>query len=79
MSMSSKQKINMKSSTEAELKGVDDAMNFLVWIQLFIDEQIMKTVSKDSALSKLMNETIIILQDNTRLRFSWGTTESNLV
>jgi hypothetical protein len=63
MSMSSKQKINTKSSTEAELVGVDDAMNFVVWIQLFIGEQ-LKTVSKDSALSKLMSETII-LQDNT--------------
>jgi hypothetical protein len=63
MSMSSKQKINTKSSTEAELVGVDDAMNFVVWIQLFIGEQ-LKTVSKDSALSKLMRETII-LQDNT--------------
>jgi hypothetical protein len=35
MSMSLKQKINTKSSTEAELVGVDDAMNFVEWIQLF--------------------------------------------
>jgi hypothetical protein len=63
MSMSSKQKINTKSSTEAELVGVDDAMNFVVWIQLFMAGQ-MKTVSKDSALSKFMHETVI-LQDNT--------------
>jgi hypothetical protein len=34
MSMSIKQKINTKSSTEAELVGVDDAMNFVEWIQL---------------------------------------------
>jgi hypothetical protein len=46
MSMSSKQKINTKSSTEAELVGVDDAMNFVVWIQLFMGEQ-LKTVSSD--------------------------------
>jgi hypothetical protein len=65
MLMSSKQKINTKSSTEAELVGVDDAMNFVVWIQLFIGEQ-LKTVSKDSALSRLMKETII-LQDNTSI------------
>jgi hypothetical protein len=38
-------------------------MNFVVWIQLFIGEQ-LKTVSKDSKLSILMKETII-LQDNT--------------
>ena len=63
MSMSSKQKINTKSSTETELVGVQDAMNFVVWIQLFMGEQ-MKTVSKDSALLKFMHETVI-LQDNT--------------
>jgi hypothetical protein len=63
MSMSSKQKINTKSSTEAELVGVDDAMNFVLWIQLFIGEQ-SETVSNDSALSELMHESII-LQDNT--------------
>jgi hypothetical protein len=63
MSMSSKQKINTKSSTKAELVGVDDIMNFVVWIQLFMGEQ-MKTVSKESALSKFMHETVI-LQDNT--------------
>jgi hypothetical protein len=51
MSMSSKQKINTKSSTEAELVGVDDAMNFVVW---FMGEQ-LKTVSNDSALSKFMH------------------------
>jgi hypothetical protein len=63
MSMSSKQKINTKSSTEAELVSVDDAMNFVVWIQLFMGEQ-LKTVSNDSALSKFMHQSVI-LQDNT--------------
>jgi hypothetical protein len=38
-------------------------MNLVVWIQLFIGEQ-LKTVSKDSKLSILTKETII-LQDNT--------------
>ena len=37
LSMSLKQKINTKSSTEAELVGVDDAMNFVVWSKLFLD------------------------------------------
>ena len=37
MSMSTKQKINTKSSTKAELVGVDDAMNFIVWSKLFFD------------------------------------------
>jgi hypothetical protein len=63
MSMSSKQKINTKSSTEAELVGVNDTMNFVVWIQLFMGEQ-LKTVSNDSALSKFMHQSVI-LQNNT--------------
>jgi hypothetical protein len=66
MSMPSKQKINTKSSTEAELVGVDDAMNFVVWIQLFMGEQ-LKTVSSDLALSKFMqqyNTSTIQLEKN---------------
>jgi hypothetical protein len=63
MSMSSKQKIKTKSSTKAELIGVGDTMNFVVWIQLFMGEQ-MKTVLKEPALSSFMHETVI-LQDNT--------------
>jgi hypothetical protein len=43
MSMSLKQKIETKSSTEAELvgvDGVDDAMNSIEWIQLFVEQQV---------------------------------------
>ena len=32
LSISAKQKINTKSSTEAELVGVDDAMTFVMWM-----------------------------------------------
>ena len=39
LSLSTKQEINTKSSTEAELVGVDDAMNFVVWSKLFFDWQ----------------------------------------
>jgi hypothetical protein len=46
MSMSLKQKINTKSSTEAELVGVNDAMNFIEWIQLFVEQQ-TKSINKD--------------------------------
>jgi hypothetical protein len=63
MSMSIKQKINTKSSTEEELVGVDDAMNFIEWIQLFVEQQI-KSINSDSLLKKIGCETII-QQDNT--------------
>ena len=63
MSMSIKQKINTKSSTEAELVGVDDAMNFVEWIQLFVEQQI-KTINTDSVLTSLGND-VVIEQDNT--------------
>ena len=36
VNISSKQKINMHSSTEAELDGINDAMAFVLWCRLFI-------------------------------------------
>ena len=36
VNISSKQKINMRSSTEAELVGINDAMALVLWCQLFI-------------------------------------------
>jgi hypothetical protein len=38
-SMSTRQKINTKSSTEAELVGVDDAMSSIVWTRNFLQAQ----------------------------------------
>ena len=63
MSMSLKQKINTKSSTEAELVGVDDAMNFIEWIQLFVGQQ-LKSINPDSILNKIGSD-VVIQQDNT--------------
>ena len=37
--MSRKQKLNTRSSTEAELVGVDDAMNLILWTKLFLKAQ----------------------------------------
>ena len=63
LSFSSKQKINTKSSTEAEIVAVNDAMNCIEWVQLFVKEQI-RNVRKDSPLRLIGNETVI-QQDNT--------------
>jgi hypothetical protein len=63
MSMSLKQKTNTKSSTEAELVGVDDAMNFVGWIQLFVEQQI-KSINDDSVLRRIGSD-VVMQQDNT--------------
>jgi Reverse transcriptase (RNA-dependent DNA polymerase) len=38
-SLSRKQKLNTRSSTEAELVGVDDAMSLILWTRLFLQNQ----------------------------------------
>jgi hypothetical protein len=63
MSMFLKQKINTKSSTEAKLVAVDDAMNFVEWIQLFVEEQ-TKSLEDRSIIKKFRIDTVI-QQDNT--------------
>ena len=37
--LSSKQKLNTRSSTEAELVGVNDAMTMILWMKRFIEAQ----------------------------------------
>ena len=39
MSYSWKQKINTKSSTEAEIVGVDDSLAYILWARYFLQEQ----------------------------------------
>ena len=63
LSLSTKQKINTKSSTEAELVGVDDAMNFVVWSKLFFDWQ-FKDYNPSEPTSEI-GKTNVLLQDNT--------------
>ena len=50
LSMSMKQKLNTKSSTEAELVGCDDSMNMVVWTKLFMGWQ-----TKDAEAGETQN------------------------
>ena len=60
-SMSTKQKINTRSSTEAELVGVNDAMALIIWTRLFIEAQ--GYVIKDNVVYQ-DNQSAILLENN---------------
>ena len=63
-SMSNKQKVNLTSSTVAEIIGVDDAMNFVMWVKLFIEQQVVNLPTK-SIIKKLGAQPSVLQQDNT--------------
>ena len=61
--MSCKQKLVTKSSTEAELVGVDNVMTFVMWAKYFFQDQ-AKDLPDTSKLKDLDNYNVIE-QDNT--------------
>ena len=52
ISLSRKQKLNTRSSTEAELVAVDDSMSSILWVKNFLEEQDYKIKVR------------VVLQDN---------------
>ena len=62
LSISAKQKINTKSSTKAELVGVDDAMTFVMWMKHFFESQV-RSMNINYPL-KPFGSNVIIQQDN---------------
>jgi hypothetical protein len=60
-SLSKKQKLNTKSSTEAELVGADDASVLILWTKLFLAEQ--GYAVNDNILFQ-DNKSMILLQEN---------------
>lgn len=58
---SSKQKVNTRSSTEAEVVGVNDAMTMVLWMQLFLDAQGVET--KNNVIHQ-DNMSSILLEKN---------------
>jgi len=62
-SMSTRQKMNTRSSTEAELVGVNDAMALILWTRHFLEAQ-GYTVDKNVVYQD--NESAILLEKNGR-------------
>ena len=63
LSISTKQKINTKSSTKVELMGVDDAMIFVMWMKHFFESQV-RSIDVNFLLKPLGSD-VTIEQDNT--------------
>jgi len=75
ISMSVRQKINTKSSTEAELVGVDDAMSQIVWTRNFMEAQGIK-VTENVVYQD--NQSAILLERNGRASSGKRTRHINI-
>ena len=62
MGRSRKQKLNTRSSTEAELVAVDDCMSQILWTKHFLEEQGYNT--KEATIVLQDNESAIKLEKN---------------
>ena len=58
-----KQKLNTRSSTEAELVAVDDVVTSILWIKLFLEEQ---EYSVERNILYQDNRSVILLKTNRR-------------
>jgi hypothetical protein len=61
ISVSNKQKLNTKSSTESELVGVNDMMTIIIWTHYFLLEQGYRVVEN---LLLQDNKSLILLERN---------------
>jgi len=73
--MSRKQKLNTRSSTEAELVGVDDAMTLILWTKLFLEAQGYPV--KENVLLQ-DNKSTILLASNGKKSSSKRTRALNI-
>jgi hypothetical protein len=63
INISSKQKINTRSSTEAELVGVNDVMTLVLWVRLFLEAQGIEVVDN---IVYQDNQSTMLLEKNGR-------------
>ena len=61
--MSTKQKVNSTSSTVAEIIGVEDAMNFVMWVKFFIEQEVIN-LPTESVINKLGAQPSVLQHDN---------------
>ena len=76
MTISCKQKINSKSSTEAELIGIDDCIHHALWLRHFLLAQGYKRASKIVMLQD--NQSAILLEQNGILSSTKRTKHINV-
>ncbi len=75
ITLSRKQKLNTRSSTESELVGVDDAINLILWAKLFLEAQGYQVV--DNILYQ-DNQSAILLAKNGKRSSSKRTRALNI-
>ena len=75
LSKSTKQKLNTRSSTEAELVAVDDGMSVMLWTKLFLEAQGIEI--KDNVLHQ-DNKSAILLEKNGKASSSKRTRHLNI-
>jgi KUP system potassium uptake protein len=75
ISSSTRQKINTKSSTEAELVGVDDGMPFITWARNFLKHQ---GVAVNDNVVYQDNQSAILLEKNGRASSGRQTRHINI-
>jgi hypothetical protein len=74
-SISRKQKLNTKSSTESELVGVDDVSVMILWIKLFLEEQ---GYDINSNMLYQDNKCAILLETNGKKSYGKRTRALNI-
>jgi hypothetical protein len=75
MAISKKQKLNTRSSTEAELVAVDDAMTLILWTKLFLQAQGYRI---DKNILYQDNKSTILLAKNGKKSSSKRTRALNI-
>ena len=75
ISQSHKQKLNMRSSTEADVVGVDDAMDPILWTRLLLEAQ---GIEVRRSILYQGNKSAILLENNGKKSSSKRTRAMNI-